>query len=240
MAKPRPWTVLPHEPFEKLEDNLWTVAGRLPHGSMNRRMSVVQLAGGRLVLHNAVPLAEPAMRELEAFGAPTVLVVPNGFHRLDVHAWKERYPSLCVICPPESRLRVSKVVAVDGGWELLPRDPALEAIPIKAVRSGEAALVVRSAGGTRASLLFGDTFMNIPHRRGLSGLVLRAFGSSGGPKVTAMAQFFTVRDQGATAGALLELALTPGLVRLVPSHGDIVDRDPKDVLDAVAHRLAGL
>src|SRR6266567_4702633 len=111
MAKPRPWTVLPHEPLEKLEDNLWTVAGRLPHGGMNRRMSVVRLAGGRLVLHNAAPLAEPAMRELEAFGAPTVLVVPNGFHRLDVHAWKERYPRLCVVCPPESRLRVSKVVA---------------------------------------------------------------------------------------------------------------------------------
>ncbi len=240
MAKPRPWTVLPHEPFAKLEDNLWTVAGRLQHGSMNRRMSVVRLADGRLVLHNALPLAEPAMRELEAFGAPAVLVIPNGFHRLDVHAWKERYPSLCVICPPESRLRVSRVVAVDGGWELLPADPALEAIPIRAVRSGEAALVVRSAGGTRASLLFGDIFMNIPHRRGLSGFVLRTFGSSGGPKVAAMTELFTIRDRGATAGALLELALTPGLVRLVPSHGDIVDRDPKDVLDAVAHRLAGL
>lgn len=240
MAKPRPWTVLPHEPFAKLEENLWTVAGRLPHASMNRRMSVVRLDGGRLVLHNAVPLAEPAMRELEAFGAPAVLVVPNGFHRLDVHAWKERYPRLSVICPPPSRLRVSRVVAVDGGWELLPRDPALEAIPIAAVRSGEAALVVRSAGGARASLLFGDTFMNIPHQRGLGGLVLRMFGSSGGPKVTAMAQFFTIRARGATAGALLELAMTPGLVRLVPSHGDIVEREPKDVLDAVAHRLAGL
>ena len=240
MAKPRPWTVLPHEPFEKLEENLWTVAGRLPHASMNRRMSVVRLDGGRLVLHNAVPLAEPAMRELEAFGAPAVLVVPNGFHRLDVHAWKERYPRLSVICPPQSRLRVSRVVAVDGGWELLPRDPALEAIPIAAVRSGEAALVVRSAGGARASLLFGDTFMNIPHQRGLGGLVLRTFGSSGGPKVTAMAQFFTIRNRGATAGALLELAMTPGLVRLVPSHGNIVDHEPKDVLDAVAHRLAGL
>src|SRR5690349_21746025 len=114
MANPRPWTVLPHEPFEKLEDNLWTVAGRLPHGSMNRRMSAVRLGDGRLVLHNAVPLAEPAMRELEAFGTPSLLVVPNGFHRLDVHAWKERYPRLTVVCPPPSRLRVARAVAVDG------------------------------------------------------------------------------------------------------------------------------
>jgi hypothetical protein len=99
MAGPRPWTVLPHEGIDKLEENLWVVSGALPRAVTNRRMSVVRLADGRLLFHNAIPLREDAMREIEAFGHPAVLVVPNRFHRLDIHAWKQRYRDLAVISP---------------------------------------------------------------------------------------------------------------------------------------------
>src|SRR6185369_11926380 len=149
MAAPRPWTVLPHDPIQKLEENLWTVAGRLPHGPMNRRMSVVRLADGGLLFHNAVPLEERAMAEVEAFGRPAFLVVPNGFHRLDLHAFRARYPALRVLCPAPVRRRVEAIAEVDGGWELLPRDGGVEAVPLAGSRSGEAALVVRSAAGAR-------------------------------------------------------------------------------------------
>src|SRR5689334_4092764 len=214
MAAPRPWTVLPHDPIQKLEENLWTVAGRLPRGPMNRRMSVVRLADGGLLFHNAIPLEERAMAEVEAFGRPAILVVPNGFHRLDLHAFRARYPALRVLCPAPARARVAAVTPVDGGWEALPRDPGVEAVPLDGSRWGEAALVVRSAGA-RASVLFGDTVMNIPHRPGVGGLVLRLVGSSGGAKVTRIARLLTVRDAGALAAALERLAATPGLARLV-------------------------
>jgi hypothetical protein len=237
MASPRPWTVLPHEPIARLEENLWAVSGSLPRGGMNRRMSIVRLGDGRLVLHNAVPLEEPAMRELEAFGRPACLVVPNGLHRLDLHAWKARYPALAVVAPAPARRRVEEIVPVDGGLELLPGDPALSAEPLEGSKVGEAALLVRSGGGARATLLFGDTVMNIPHRGGVEGLVLRLLGSSGGPKVTRIARMFTVADRAALAGALERLAATPGLVRLVPSHGEIVAADAPGVLRRVAAGL---
>ncbi|MFL5274020.1 MAG: hypothetical protein ACJ79E_18325, partial [Anaeromyxobacteraceae bacterium] len=166
MAAPRPWTVLPHDPLQRLEDNLWTVAGRLPHGPMNRRMSIVRLRDGGLLFHNAVPLEERAMAEVEAFGRPAFLVVPNGFHRLDLHAFRARYPALRVLCPPPARRRVEALARVDGGWEALPQGAGVEAVPLEGSRWGEAALVVQSAAGARASLLFGDTVMNIPHQPG--------------------------------------------------------------------------
>jgi hypothetical protein len=238
MSAPRPWTVLPHESIQKLEDDLWTVSGRLPRVPMNRRMSIVRLADGGLVFHNAVPLREPAMREIEAFGRPVFLVVPNGYHRLDLHAWKQRYPALRVVCPAPARRRVEALVPVDGGWETLPRNGNFEALPLAGSRSGEAALLVRSAGGARASLLFGDAVMNIPHQPGLGGLVLRLLGSSGGAKVTRIARIFTVSDAKALSAALERLAATPRLVRLVPSHGDLVEREAAGVLRAVAARLS--
>lgn len=237
MAAPRPWTVLAHEPIARLEENLWAVAGSLPRGGMNRRMSIVRLSDGRLVFHNAVPLEEPAMRDVEAFGRPAVLLVPNGLHRLDLHAWKRRYPQLAVICPRPARDRVARVVPVDGGWDALPRDPALEAVPLEGSKTGEAALVARSEGGGRASLLFGDTVMNIPHRGGAEGLLLRLLGSSGEAKVTRIARLLTVIDRAALASALDRLAATPGLVRLVPSHGELVTEDAPAVLRRVAAGL---
>jgi hypothetical protein len=236
-SSPRPWTVLPHDRLEKLEENFWAVSGALPRGSMNRRMCIVCLSDGRLVFHNAIPLQEEAMAQVGAFGRPAILIVPNRFHRLDIHAWKQRFPQLLVFCPPQARAHVSQVVSVDGDWSALPRDPAMEVVPFTGSRWGEAALVVRSAGGQRVSLLFADTVMNIPDQPGVGGLVLRLLGSSGGPKVTPFARLLTIRDASAVAADLERLAAIPGLARLVPTHGDIVGEDAPAVLREVASCL---
>jgi hypothetical protein len=46
-----------------------------------------------------------------------------------------------------------------------------------------------------------------------------------------------VRDWKALRSQLEELARTPGLVRIVPSHGAVVDRDPAGVLRRIAASL---
>jgi hypothetical protein len=233
--RPRPWTVLPHDRIQKLEPDLWAVSGAMPRmGGLDRRMTVVRLESGDLLFHNAIPLDAPSMAQLEAFGRPAFLVVPNGFHRLDVHAWRERYPRLVVVCPPQARARVAQAVQVDGGFERLPADPRLSAVPLQGLRSGEAALVARSADGARASLLFGDAVMNIPRD---AGAVLRLMRSAGGPKVTPLFRLLALSDAGALASHLERLAETPGLVRLVPSHGEVIEGDAGAVLRAVAARL---
>src|SRR5690349_5645176 len=117
VAKPfKEWTVLPHGPLERLDENIMTVTGKLsmpPMGQVDRRMTVVRVRGERLVIYSAFALGEPQMKVLEAFGKPSFLVVPNDIHRMDARIWKERYPELEVIAPDAARDKVGKVVRVD-------------------------------------------------------------------------------------------------------------------------------
>src|SRR5687767_7163258 len=108
------WKVLPHGPIEKLEDNLWRVEGSLPGGMpLKRVMTVARLRDGQLVIHNAIALGPAEMAELERFGKPAYLIVPNAYHRLDAKIWKDRYPQIAAGCPAGARAKVSEVVPVD-------------------------------------------------------------------------------------------------------------------------------
>jgi len=236
MAPPRPWTVLRHGPVEALDENLWHVTSVLPRGPMDRRMTIARRADGRLLFHNAVPLDEPAMKALEARGEPAFLLVPNGFHRLDIHAWKARYPRCQVVAPPGSAAAVAKVLPVDLTADALPPDPTLEVQVLDGVRAREVVLVARGPKG--ASLVFGDAVMNVPDLPGAAGLLLRLLGTSGGPKVTRIARMLLVDDRDALAAHLARLAELPGLARLVPSHGPVVAARAPEVLRDVARRLA--
>ncbi len=116
MPKPfTEWTVLPHSKLSRLDDNLLSVTGDLamPVGDFPRRMTVVRLHDGRLVVYSAIALDEAEMRALEAFGEPSFLVVPNGIHRMDAKIWKDRYPQLRVIAPAGVKKQVAEVVPVD-------------------------------------------------------------------------------------------------------------------------------
>src|SRR6266487_1254145 len=76
------WTVLSHGPIEKLESNVWRVQGTMPMGPP-RVMVLVRLGDGRVIVHNGIALEEERMKEIEAWGQPAFLVVPNAGHRMD-------------------------------------------------------------------------------------------------------------------------------------------------------------
>ncbi len=102
MPKPfTEWTVLPHGKLSRLDDNLLSVTGDLhmPVGDFPRRMTVVRLHDGRLVVYSAIALDEAEMAALEAFGEPAFLVVPNDIHRMDAKIWKDRYPRARLVAP---------------------------------------------------------------------------------------------------------------------------------------------
>src|SRR3989442_10152740 len=149
---PRPWTVLPHGPLQKLEPNLWAVEGtiRMPAGELSRRMCIARLGDGRLLLMNAVPLSEEAMREVEAFGKPSFLLVPNGYHRLDVAAFKERYPQLRVLAGEGYRKRGEEKVPGDGGRKPPPHDPHVHRGSLGGPQGDEAGRFGRRGGGGAA------------------------------------------------------------------------------------------
>jgi hypothetical protein len=228
----RPWTVLPHDPIEKLEENLWTADGALARGPIRRRMMVARYQDGRLAFLNAVPLGEESMREIEAWGTPAFLVVPNGFHRLDLQPYKARYPELEIICGAASAARVSQVVPVTGGYDRLPREPTLRIERLDGTKVDEP---YARAGGTLC--IPGDALFNVPRSPGFGGLVLRLVGSAGSPRVTPIARLFIVGDRARLRAEFLRLAAEAGLARIAPCHGKIVRERAPDVLREAATAL---
>lgn len=229
------WNVLPHGALERHEHNLRSVEGSLPRMKLRRRMVLVRLSDGRLVIHSAVALPEAHMREIEAWGEPAFLIVPNAFHRADAPAYKARYPQLRVLCPREARSRVEKVVAVDDTLEGLPSDPALAWQPLDGTRGGEPLFLAHSED--RVSLIFTDLVFNHPHVGGLSGAVMRLIGSTGGPRITRLARAVLIEDPQKVAAQLRSLAQTPGLARIVVCHGHALERSPEVILETLAARL---
>lgn len=238
MAAPRPWIVTRHDPIEKLEANLWAVNGDVPGfptaARFERRMQIVRLTDGRLVFHNGVPLEDAALEEVRAFGRPSILIVPHHLHAIDAHAFREKLGVRVFTARPVVE-KVRAIVEVDGTLEELPDDPVLRSVPLHGTKFGEAAYVVQS--GTHASLILSDAIMNSRAGRGLLALVLRLFGFAGEePRVSLGYKLRAVSDKGALKRDLLRLADTPNLVRLVPSHGEIVNRDAPGVLRRAAER----
>jgi hypothetical protein len=229
------WPVLPHRPIQKLSDVLWCVEGKLPQMGLNRWMTLVRLSDGRLVIHNPVALEDELMAEIEAWGRPAFILVPNGYHRIDCARFKRRYPAALVLCPRGARPRVEKVVTVDGTYDDLPPDPHAHLRHLEGVGEREGVLSVHDAHGT--TLVFNDVLFNIPRGAGFRGFMMGLIGSSGGPKVTRIARMFVVKDPRALAGELGRLAADPAVTRLVPGHGRHVDEDPRGVLTAVQQTL---
>ena len=230
------WRVLRHGPIEKRDDNLWTVRGSLPGMSLKRVMTAVRLDDGRLVIHSAVALDDDAMAEIEAWGRPGFLLVPNAYHRLDAPAYAERYPDLEVLCPRGSRKKVEAVVRVDGDYDAFPENPTVDLQYLDGLREVEGVMVVRSNGGS--TLVFNDAIFNMPHGEGIPGFIFRHLtASTGGPRVTRLFRIMAVKDKTAFKANLERLADTPDLVRIIVSHHRTIFDEPAAVLRRVAASL---
>lgn len=229
------WTVLSHGPVEEIADGVWRVEGALPKMAMRRVMTIARMASGGLVVHGPIALDEAAMRKVDALGDVAFIVVPNGYHRLDAPAYAARYPKARVLCPRGARERVAEVVAAAGDYGDLPADARVRLEHLDGVGDAEGAMIVTSDDG--ATVVLNDVVFNMPHLDGFAGLVLRAIGSSGGPRITRVARMLVVKDKAALRAHLERLAATPRLQRVVVSHHQMIDVAPAETLARVAATL---
>ena len=237
---PRPhkqWKVLPHDPLVEVEDGILTVTGEIgmPLGHLQRRMTIVRLHDGGLVIYSAIALDEGEMARIEAYGRPAFLVVPSDIHRLDARIWKDRYPALKVATPEGARKKVEEVVPVDTTDPDFG-DGNVKFVTVPGVEGHEAALVVTTPRGT--TLIVNDIVGNIHDSHGAGGWILRKAGFAGDhPQVPRVVKHKIVEDERALGAQLEEWAALPSLTRILVSHGQPIESDPGGALRELARSL---
>jgi hypothetical protein len=231
------WTVLPHGRLTPVADNILTVVGEIhmPIGDFPRRMTVVRLKDGRLVIFSAIALDEDEMAKIEAFGTPAFLIVPCDRHRLDAPIFKQRYPALQVITPEGGWHKVAEAVAVDATHADFG-DPAVRLVDVAGTGAHEAALEVTGADGL--TLIVNEIIGSIHGATGLRGWLLKVMGFAGEePQVPAAVKLQFAKGRAELAAQLRAWADRPDLKRIIVSHGDIIDSDPQGVLRRLAETL---
>jgi len=232
------WTVLPHGKLHEIDQNILTVTGKIhmPLTELPRRMTVVRLAGNRLLVFSAIALDTDGMLKIESYGKPAFLVVPSDKHRLDAKAWKERYPAMQVVTPEGSRKKVEEVVHVDTSDPDFG-DPTVQFVTVPGTGRHEAALVIHTPNG--ATLVLNDLVGNIRESSGLGGWFLRVTNFAGDePQVPRPVKWTMVDDPAALRAQFLRWSQLPDLRRILVSHGDPIDFQPADVLRDLAQSMA--
>ncbi|SRR5258706_2902379 len=223
MPKPaRPWTVTRHDPISKIDDNLWAVDGDVPGLPIRRRMAIIKRSNGDLLFFNAVPLEESALEEVRAWGRPSILVVPHHQHMIDGHAFREKL-GLKLYGSAQCAEEIKKRAPLEGTLDAIAEDDSVKVHRTEGNKLGEPVLEVRSGGGARVTLLFGDLIQNTPSAS--LNLMLKMLGFGGGPKVTPVFRMMFVKDKARMKDQLRAWSELPKLERLLPSHGEIVSSE---------------
>jgi hypothetical protein len=231
------WTVLPHGSLTPVDDGILTVTGQIhmPLVELQRRMTVVRLAGGDSVIYSAIALDEAQMAQIEALGPPRFLIVPGDAHRLDAGIFKQRYPALTVIAPQGARKRVEEALAVDAATADFG-DAAVTLQTAAGTGGHEAVLLVRRADGD--TLILNDLIANLRRQDGFEGWLLHMMGFGGdAPEIPTVTKLLMLEHKADLRRQLLEWAANPRLRRILVSHGDPIELDPAGVLRDLAETL---
>jgi len=206
-----------------------------PMGDVMRRMTIVRLSDGRLIIYSAISLDEVEMNALESYGTPAYLIVPGDIHRMDAKPWKDRYPALKVIAPAGARDKVHEIVPVDA-TKVDFGDPAVHFMAMPGTEEKEGVLVIETDHGT--TVVLNDLIFDLANRPGLSGWLFKMIGLTGDePHIPFPVKLKEVKDKQAVSEQLERWARMPNLQRVIISHGEIIAAKPSAVLSRISAEL---
>ncbi|NCG19143.1 MAG: hypothetical protein GWP91_09035 [Rhodobacterales bacterium] len=230
--------LFPHGPLTEVIPGIWQVTGSLrPAGDgLPRNMVVWKLPDGGVCIHNGVVLDDKTQAELEALGTPTVLIVPNGFHRSDAAVYKARYPNLTVVAPRAAIKAVAKVVPVDQACEEALPAYSIDVLTPDGLKPSELVYKVKTATGH--VLLVTDMLFNLDHMPGVIDWILRHITTSTGHfGVTRLGRWLMLKNGVELAAWIHKRADEPGLQGVGVGHGAVVVDDVAQQLHSAADRI---
>ena len=222
----RPLALVRHDTdLWSTEYQLGWQAGLIP---MPVRMTVLRLADGQLILHSPVPISHELREELDALGPVGFVVVPHAHGKFAGQA-SQRYPSAQLLAAPSaSRRRKS----LSFHSSLADQPPAawagqVESRLVLGFRFHEVVVFHRSS----RTLLLTDLCFNIQRSSSrVARLFFRANGAwqhFGPSRMTRQ----LVSDRAAFRRSL-EHVLRWDFERIVPGHGDVIERGGHEALRA--------
>ena len=190
------------------------------------RMTVVRLSDGGLFIHSAVALDDELRGAVDALGEVRAVVAPSVFHHLHVGPWMQAYPSaIFAACPGLEWKRTDLAftcVMADEPHPAWAHD--LSQVYFSARRENE---VVFFHARSR-TMICSDALLNLArHRHPSTRLVARIMGNRG-PGL-GWPERLMIRDRG-LARRQVERILAWDIDKIVLAHGDLVERDGRDVV----------
>jgi hypothetical protein len=231
------YKVHPHGDLESPIAGVWIVTGRSAF-PLYRRMTVWQLPDGSLLAHSVIAMDEARMAALDALGRVSIILVPNGGHRLDAGFYKKRYPEARVVAPAASRAKVEEIIAVDAVAEdELPKQ-GVTIHPLPGWKHGELGYELALPGGGRGLVLC-DVLTNANPVPGFGGWMTSNLTTAvkGPLGVARVMKLGMVKDRAAARDGLARLADIPDLRIVSTAHGLPVLADCAGALRAGAASL---
>jgi hypothetical protein len=217
-------------PLRQLAENLWVTERPqsfygLPVGT---RMTVMRLAGGRLLLHSPVALDADLRRQLDGLGRVTCAVAPNRLHHLYAGGVAAAYPGARLwVAPGLERKRpdlaIAAVLTDDAPDEW--RDEVAQVFFRGRPYENEVVFFHRAS----RTLVLCDLAFNFGPRAAaptrLLMKLLRSYGRLGPSTLDPL----LIRDRRA-ARESLERILAWDFDRIIVSHGDVLERGGHEIL----------
>lgn len=222
-------------PLEELIPNrIWLKKYPVHYAGLNftARATVIRLTNGELWVHSPSPLGEELLDGIRGIGPVAHLVAPGSYHYFHVEAWQEAFPEAIVwICPGVER----KKPDLEFDWFLADRPPDAwaEELDQVLVRGNRFIWEVVFLDRPSKTLIVTDLLENIGEKSGPVDWQLKlwwkvVFHMWDNPKPAPEYQMGWQDKRAAKRS--LERILEWDFDRIVLSHGENIESDPKAVL----------
>jgi len=229
--------LFPHGEFQVLsKDEFWIIEGSLKNG-LKRNMVVYKMRTGGLMLHSVVALNKEGMKQLESFGKPEVILIPNNQHTIDAGIYKKRYPDAKIISPkPMVSGLQKKGLVVEQEASEIPKDTGITSMVTPGFKQkggagvgGEMVYEVQLKDGI--GIIFCDIITNNVDAKGLIGVL---FG--GDFKSPRLLKWLLVKDKSKAKQFLLDLAAKENIKAICVAHGSPITKDASEALKEAAKK----
>jgi hypothetical protein len=229
--------------LNELAPDLWVMDGAWNGSAFGRRMTVIRLSDGSIVVHNAFRLEEKDLAKISQLGEVKWIVVPNRFHSSEAYFFQEKFPAARIMASRWAKKNLLSTGLKEFHW--LPESWAAERdsilakeLPVFSLRGmrglGEFVFLHKAS----RTLLVTDLVFHMTHAKNAmerSFLRLNGIFKEFGP--SRIAKLLFTRNERELGESLAEI-VKQDFDRVIMNHGEILKQGgPKALRESFVKRF---